>query len=309
MNPKIAAIDIGTNSFHLIVASLAKNNKIQIINSSRKVLRISSVNQSQKIILQEAIDRAIIILNDFCKIAKLHNAKIKAVATSAVRESENKSEFIEQVHNLTGIKVEIIDGKTEAELIYKGVQQAIDLGEKTTLCIDIGGGSTEFIIGKNGKIKFVKSIKLGAVRLTKMFFPNYFVEDNNIEECKEYITQKLFEVAKKISKYKIELVVGSSGTINSIAMIKNEMTKKILTGYTFTNTDLEKIKQKILNAKTLVERKQIKGLEERRADVIPAGVILLSTIFEILDLKSITISSYALREGIIVESTILNDSE
>ncbi|MEE9429410.1 MAG: Ppx/GppA phosphatase family protein [Melioribacteraceae bacterium] len=306
MNSKIAAIDIGTNSFHLIVACLDDNNKIKIIDSARKVLRLNLVSQSKNIIKQEAIDKAIEVLNEFSSIAKLYQAEIKAVATSAVREAENKSEFIEQVYNATKIKIKIIDGKTEAGLIYKGVQQAIDLGNKTTLCIDIGGGSTEFIVGKEGKVLFAQSVKLGAVRLTKMFFTNYLIDDSKIENCKKYVNQELSEIMKEISKYKIDLVIGSSGTINSVAQMKNAMSNKVLdrnefNGYMFSKEDLESIKTQILNAKTLEERKQIKGLEEKRADVIPAGVILLSTIFEMLEIKKITISSYALREGLVVD--------
>lgn len=311
MSPKIAAIDIGTNSFHLIIAYLDENNKIQVIDSARKVLRLSSVSQSKNIIHQKAIDQAVAILNDFGKTAKLHKAEIKAVATSAVREAENKSDFVKQVHNSTGIKVKVIDGETEAGLIYKGVQRAISFGDRTVLCIDIGGGSTEFIVGKKGKVLFAQSVKLGAVRFTKMFFPNYLIDENKIHNCEKYVTKELLKVVDEISKFKFDLIVGSSGTINSVAQMTNakrnkEVSRNELNAYKFSKEDLEIIRTKILNAKTLEERKQIKGLEEKRADVIPAGVILLSSILNMLDIQNLTVSSYALREGMVVDSSIKN---
>ncbi|MCP5061108.1 MAG: Ppx/GppA family phosphatase [Ignavibacteriae bacterium] len=311
MSPKIAAIDIGTNSFHLIIAYLDDNNKIQIVDSARKVLRLNSVSQSKNIISQEAIDEAVAILNEFVKTAKLHKTEINAVATSAVREAENKLEFVEKVHNSTGIKVNVIDGQTEARLILKGVQRAISFGDRTVLCTDIGGGSTEFIVGKKGKVLFAQSIKLGAVRLTKMFFLNFLIDENKIHNCEKYVTKELLKVVDEISKYKIDLVVGSSGTIKSVALMKNVMnnndiTRDELNGEKFSKKDLESIRKVILNAKTLEERKQIKGLEEKRADVIPAGVILLSAIFKMMEIQNLTVSSYALREGIVVDSSIKN---
>jgi len=308
MKHKIAAIDIGTNSFHLIIAYLDDKNKIQVVESSRKVIRLNSVNLAKNIIPQEVIDNTILILNDFVKTAKLYNSEIKAVATSAVREAENKSEFVNQVYKSTGIKIEVIDGETEAGLIYKGVQKAIIIGDKTTLCIDIGGGSTEFIIGKEGKVLFAKSVKLGAVRLSKMFFPNYFIDDNKVNTCEKFVTNELLITIEEISKFKIDLVVGSSGTINSAAQMINAKNNKVvnkteLNGYGFSKNELENIKMEILNVKSLENRKQIKGLEEKRADVIPAGMILLYSIFQMLDIKNLIVSSYALREGIVVDSS------
>ncbi len=308
MKNKIAAIDIGTNSFHLIIAYIDESNKIKILESDREVIRLNSVEKSSNIIPQNKIDSAIKILTEFKRIAEIYNAEIKAVATSAVREAENKFDFIKQVYNSTGIDIKIIDGKKEAELIYKGVQRAIELGDKRVLCIDIGGGSTEFIIGKEGVVEFAESVKLGAVRLTKMFFPNYLINEERIKNCEKYINQVLSEVVEKIKKYKIDLAVGSSGTITSVALIKNALlnitvNKNALNRYVFSAHDLENIKIKILNAKTIEERKQIKGMEEKRADVIPAGIILLFSIFKKLELKNLTISGYALREGIIIDET------
>ena len=308
MNKKIAAIDIGSNSFHLIIAYIDEEGQIQILERARKVLRLNFDNQYNRI-PQEAIHRAITLLNSFKSVAQKHNAEIKAVATSAVREAENKTEFLRQIYNKTKINIEVINGNKEAELIYLGIRYAINLNNRTALCIDIGGGSTEVIIGKNKQVEYAESLNLGAVRLTQMFFKNSVVNKENIEKCKKYIESKLSEIVSIIKKYKVDLTVGTSGTINAIALIKNamenkEVSREQLNGVSFSFQELKLIEKEILSAKNLEERKKIKGLEEKRADVISAGIILLTTIFEMLKIENIVISSYALREGIVIDSLI-----
>jgi exopolyphosphatase/guanosine-5'-triphosphate,3'-diphosphate pyrophosphatase len=309
MNRRIAVIDIGSNSFHLIIAYIDEDGKIQILKRERKVLRLNFTDQSNRI-SEEAIYKAVTLLNSFNGIAKHYNAEIKAVATSAVREAENKTEFLQQIYNETKINIDVIDGKKEAELIYSGISQAVNINNQAVLCIDIGGGSTELIIGENKQIELLESLNLGAVRLTQMFFQNSIVNKENIEKCKNYIESKLSKVVLQIKKYNTDFVIGTSGTINSIALIKSamenkELTRNELNGFSFSMQDLATIQKRILSAKNIDEIKKIKGIEEKRADVIPAGVILLTTIFEILEIKSITISNFALKEGIIANYLFL----
>ncbi len=302
---KIAVIDIGTNSFHMIIAYLDNKDRIQIIERARKVLRLNFNSQSN-IISPEAIQKAINVIERFKKLSEKHKAELKAVATSAVREAKNKKEFIQEIYNKTKVNIEVIDGKREAELIYLAVRKSLNLSNETALCIDIGGGSTEIIIGSRDKIIFAESLKIGAVRLTKMFFNNSIITKENIYECKNYIEKELSEVVEKIKKIKRDLVIGTSGTINSVALMSNAMHNKSLiknelNGISFSSNDLEIIQENVLSCKTIEERKKIKGLEEKRADVISAGIIILHTLFKLLDIKKITISGFALREGIVID--------
>lgn len=304
MNKNIAAIDIGSNSFHMIIAKIDVSGKLKIIERTRKVLRLNDFGESNTI-SNDAIKKAIDQLTIFKKSAQKYNAKIKAVATSAVREAKNKDDFLSQVFNKTQIPIEVINGKREAELIYLGIQKAIKIKQETVLCIDIGGGSTEIILATGDKIKLTESLNIGTVRLTKIFFQNNVLNEKNITFCKNYLNKETSEIISKIKTLKIDLVVGTSGTITAIALIKkalrNEAINKYeINGISFTDKDLYEIENKILSAKTIDAREKIKGLEKKRVDVIPAGVIILRTFFDSLKLKKLTVSGFALKEGIVV---------
>ena len=302
----LAALDIGTNSFHLIVISA---DNFEIIDRKREVIRLSECNADDiKIILPKSIERAVETINRFKKIAELHNTKLRAIATSAVREASNRDEFIKIISERTGLNIEVISGVEEARLIFRGIQKAIPIDDKTTLTIDIGGGSTEFILGKKGEIEFADSIKIGAVRLTQKFFPDHIITDDRIEETRNWVRENISKIAEIFSHSEIEVYVGSSGTIMSAGLMieakrkGSETDSRILNIYEFSADELFRIEEEILNKRTPEERKDIPGLEEGRADIIPAGIIIISTIFRVLKIKKMIISGYALREGIILDS-------
>lgn len=308
-NKNFAAIDIGTNSVHLIVVKVLEHGNFEIIDREKEVIRLGEgFSGDIKKLSDDAIERAVNAIGRFKQIADLHKAKVRAVATSAVRESLNKNDFIEQVHKQTGIDVEVVSGQEEARLIYLGMLRAVPIYEKRALCVDIGGGSTELIIGVNGKIEFSRSVKIGAVRLTQKFFPDGKIPKSAIKECKKWVEGEIFHVTNYASKYGFEICVGSSGTIQSVGYILSEMTNKevtpnrILNNFEFSKDELSKVVELILGAKTISERKKIKGMDTKRADIFPAGIIILQTIFEQLKINKLIISEYALREGIVVDT-------
>ncbi len=308
-NIKLAALDIGTNSFHLIVASILPNGNFEIIDREKEVIRLSEGNVGDiKIIEPQSIERAIKTIERFKTIAESHNAKLRATATSAVRESLNKNEFLQKVFNQTGVQIEVISGLEEARLIYLGILKAVPIYNEQSLCIDIGGGSTEFILGKQGDIKYSNSLKLGAVRLTQRFFPDYILTDENISKAKKWVEGVLTPIVNGIAEKNIENFVGSSGTIMNVGMVihaKSEdgnRANQILNNFEFTSEELFEVEERILHCKTPEERKAIVGLEEKRIDIIPAGVIIISTIFRVLKINKMIISDYALREGVILDS-------
>ncbi|MCF8261032.1 MAG: Ppx/GppA family phosphatase [Melioribacteraceae bacterium] len=305
----VAAIDMGTNSFHLIVASTKSNGSFEIIDREKEVIRLGEGNKGDiKIISEESIQRAVLCLNRFKGIAQSYNAEIKAIATSATRESANKREFIERVYEETNLEVEVISGIEEARLIYLGILQAVPIYDKLSLCIDIGGGSTEFIFGRQGKIEYSNSLKLGAVRLTQLFFQDGIIQKENINRCRDWVKGELVSIKRENEKLNPVKIIGSSGTIISCGMMIAEMKNEniqIANNYCFSIDDLKSLEKLILKHKTTESRKSIPGLDEKRTDIIPAGIILLTTICAELNITQITISDYALREGIIIDS--LND--
>lgn len=315
-NNHIAAIDVGTNSFHLIVVKVKDDGNFEIVDREKEVIRLGEGSPgSIKQIKPEAMTRAISTLKRFKGIADSHNANLRAVATSAVRESYNKNEFLQKVFEKTGIDLEIISGYEEARLIYLGVLRAVPIFNKKSLVIDIGGGSTEFLIGYKGSTNFSVSMKIGAVRLTEKFFPDYEVTPSRIEECRRWVEGEIFPVVNAIKKTGFSVCVGSSGTIMSTGLMIQSMRKgktpatAILNNYEFSKKEVRKVEEEILSKKTVDKRLKIPGLDEKRADIIPAGIIILSTIFEQLELETMTISGYALREGIILDTLQKNHAD
>lgn len=307
MKKCIAAIDMGTNSFHLIIVEVRRNGTFKIIDREREVIRLGSHSKNGFSIISEGeIEKAIDILVEFGKIARFYNAEIRAIATSAVREAKNKNEFIERVHESNGISVEAIKGKDEAELIYLGIQNVIDVKKKPILCVDIGGGSTEFLLGKNGESEFAESIKVGAVRLSKMFFPDYILEETAIEMCRKYIRDKMNACSNLHANHHFDFAVGTSGTIIAAAAIihfkRFNKFNKSLNGFTFSAKELFDLTAEVLKCKSPVDRLFIEGMEIKRADIIPAGLLILCEVFETFNLREMTVSENALREGIIVET-------
>lgn len=301
-----AALDLGTNSFHLIIVKVNEDYTLNVIDKEREVIRLGSEHGAgMNFISDNEIEKAINVLNNFKKLAGNYKAKMRAVATSAVREAENKNDFIEKVLIETGINIEIIDGYEEAKLIYFGAEKALSLKNKKVLCIDIGGGSTEFILSDKGNIIFAESIKIGAVRLTKKFFPDFVINNERIKECNNFIEKETLSNKNINLNENFDLAVGSSGTIEAAAIMinfrKQNKFPDQINGFVFDYNDLKELIENILNKKTANERLQVKGMETKRADIIPAGLLILNKIFELFNLKNIKVSDYALREGIIFD--------
>jgi len=303
-NKNFAAVDIGTNSFHLIIVKVGKNSSLQIIDREKVVMRLGSQRGNElSHISDEEIEQGISILKKFRKLADDYTADIHAVATSAVREAGNKKDFLEKVLQETGIRIEVIDGYKEAEYIYKGVRKALNYDNKKLLCMDIGGGSTEYILGRDDEIIFGESIKIGAVRLSKKFFPGFIINNEAVEKCKVYILKQI-ESSNINFSLQYDYAIGASGTIMAVAgMInfrRNNKREKSLNEFLFTKDELDKLTIEILEKKTPEQRINIKGMEYRRADIIPAGLLILQKSFEIFNINEMVVSEYALREGVVL---------
>jgi exopolyphosphatase/guanosine-5'-triphosphate,3'-diphosphate pyrophosphatase len=309
---RIAAIDIGTNSFHLIIVEVNKNGKLKLLDRERAFLRLGSQHgKDLGLISADEIVSAIKVLKSFLALANYHKADIRAVSTSAVREAKNKNEFIREVLGQTGIKVETIEGTEEANLIFLGMKNALPLDDKSVLGIDIGGGSTEFIYGVNGNPVFAESVKIGAVRLSKMFFPDFFITDSSVKECSEFVEKQIKANTKISTDIKLDFAVGSSGTVDTICLIKQFQkeadVKPRLNGYIFNKAEFDEIYSFVMNLKNPSERMQVPGIEVKRADIIPSGFIILKKIFELFRIEKMILSEFALREGVVYD--IINKSK
>jgi exopolyphosphatase/guanosine-5'-triphosphate,3'-diphosphate pyrophosphatase len=303
----IAAIDVGTNSFHLIVVEYsAATGQFRTLAREKQLVRLGSGSTDMKYLSESAMTRGIQALRLFKKIAEAFNAPIRAIATSAVREALNQEEFIRRVKIEAGIKIEVASGVEEARMIYLGVVQALPVFNKKILCMDIGGGSTEYVVGKKKEILTSNSIKLGAVRLTDRFFPSGRVTDKSIKECRKYVRGMLTPIVREVGKYDYQQVIGSSGTILNLAKIilsvREERNEISLNNVRFTNKELFSAVDQILSVEKSNDRLVIVGLDPSRADIIPAGAIILEQTFKEFGIKEMTVSEYALREGIVLDT-------
>jgi exopolyphosphatase/guanosine-5'-triphosphate,3'-diphosphate pyrophosphatase len=309
---RFAAIDIGTNSFHLIIVEVKEGGKLKLLDREREFLRLGSeLGEDLSFISEKEIAKAISVLRNFSQLANYHKANLRAVSTSAVREAKNKNEFIQTVFEQTGIKVETIEGTEEAKLIFLGMKNALPIIDKSVLGIDIGGGSTEFIYGVNGSPVFAESVKIGAVRLSKKFFPDFIITDSAVKQCSDYVEQQIKMNSKIQTNIKIDFAVGSSGTVDTICLIKQfqkgNNVKPRLNGYTFDKSEFDKIYSFVMNLKNPDERMKVPGIESKRAYIIPAGFIILKKAFKLFNIKKMVLSEYALREGVVYD--LINTSK
>lgn len=302
----LAAIDLGTNSFHIIIVKVKADGSFESLCKEKETVRLGSGTGNYEVITPEAIDRGIKCLKRFKGLADMYNAEVRAVATSALREAKNRDEFLSRATNELNLHIEIISGFEEARLIYFGILQGLPVFDKKILMIDIGGGSTELLVGQKGEIFFAQSFKMGAVRLTEKFFNGDPDRPSDIQQCGLHVEGMLGPIKRDIEKLKPDLIIGSSGTIQSIASMiladKGEQPQRSLNSFEFSNESLSKVRNILNNADTLKKRTKIPGLDTKRADIIVAGSIILEQIFKQFSIKKMVVSEFALREGIIYDT-------
>lgn len=298
---RVATVDIGTNSMRLLIADYEDN---KIINRKKyvEVTRIGKGVDEKGMISKDAINLNSEVLERFINLAKSKNCeKICVIGTSALRDSKNSEEFVKKAYEKTGINVEIISGEMEANLGFLGIKSILD-EKKYTLTIDIGGGSTEFILGNNhGDLVFSKSENIGVVRLTERFLKDDIPTDIQIIEMNKYIEAVTSDTIEMLKTYDIGKVIGIGGTATSISAIIQQMeiycSDKVHNSKIYYDEIVDIYKN--LKSMTIQEKKMIVGLQPKRADVIFTGVCIMKKIMSMLDIEYITVSEYDNLEGMI----------
>lgn len=301
-----AAIDIGTNSLHLVVARRERDGSLKVLTKEKEMVRLGSGAAVMKWLSDDAMDRALGALGRMRRIADSYDADLRAVATSAVREADNRMTFVRRAQAEAGVEVEIISGLEEARLIHLGMLQEIPVEDRRTLVIDIGGGSTELLLSRSGEPELVRSLRLGAIRLTDRFFAGGIVEPGARTQARRWLRSELAPVARAFEGRKIELGVGCSGTIETLARIAlgldGEPTPGSLSNVDVSADELRDAADLVLSFEDPDHRLvEIDGLEAKRADIICGGAALLSGLLDVLEVASLTISESALREGALVD--------
>lgn len=303
---RLAAVDVGTNSFHLVVVKLLPDNSFSVLNKEKIVVRLGESPKQMKHLGDEAMERGVKAMKLFALVAKRMQAPLRAVATSAVREAGNREEFIRKVKAAAKVEIEVVSGFEEARLIYLGVMQALPIYDRRIALFDIGGGSTEILVGKSGKPLYANSFKIGAIRMTQRFFPDEQITKKQVERLRMFIRGELYFAAQEVRKRSPETLIASSGTAQTIAAMvlaaRGEQIPENLNSRTISLAEVRKVVKAILKAGSYAERAKIPGCDPRRADILPAGAIVLETILEECGFEECMISAYALREGIILDS-------
>jgi exopolyphosphatase/guanosine-5'-triphosphate,3'-diphosphate pyrophosphatase len=307
---RIAVIDCGTNTFNLLVVE-HRNSVITRLHTSRVAVKLGEGGINKKFIeavpFKRGIDAMIKFKNE---LYKLGVEQIHAFATSAIRDAENGEDFKKEIKKHSGIEITIIDGNTEADLIYKGNKLALALDEKPSLIMDIGGGSTEFIIGNHEKILWKKSYKLGAARLIEKFSPSDPITGDEIRAFFNYLETELDDLNQAVEQYRPVELIGSSGAFDSVVemiegQLDGEKFEKEKTGYLVELIHYWKISDMVVQS-TLAQRKIMKGLIEMRVDMMVVSCLLINFTLRTFNLNKMRVSTYSLKEGALHE--ILNNN-
>ena len=305
----LAAVDIGTNSIHGVVARMTAGDagpRFEILDREKEVVRLGSSPGDMRELSDDAIDRAVAALDRFRQVAEVHDAPVTAVATSAVREAENRDVLIHRAWDEARVHVNVISGVEEARLIHLGVLQAVPVFDKRLLLCDIGGGSTELLVGLRGEVLASRSLKLGAIRLTRRFFDGKLTHPGALDACRRHVRSTIAPFAREVRRQEVEVAVGSSGTIATLAemaaMRATGSRPRSVSNLVLTTEQLDALVKELVAAPTAADRAELPGLDASRADIILAGAVILEQVVHELDLAEVTVSDYALREGVLLDT-------
>ncbi|MEH2234287.1 MAG: Ppx/GppA phosphatase family protein [Nostoc sp.] len=306
----IAAIDLGTNSLHMVVVKIDPTlPAFSIIAREKETVRLGDRNLTTGELKPEIIEKAIAALGRFQEVAKTINAEtIIAVATSAVREAPNGKDFLHTIETELGLSVNLISGQEEARRIYLGVLSGMEFNNQPHMIIDIGGGSTELILGDSHQARTLTSTKVGAVRLTSELITTDPISTPEFQYLQAYargmLERSVEEILANLESGESPRLVGTAGTIETLAMIhareKSGVIPSTLNGYQFSFKDLQELVNRLRKLSNS-ERADIPGMPEKRPEVILAGAVILQEAMTLLGSESVTVCERSLREGVIVD--------
>jgi len=304
MSKRIAVMDLGTNTFHLLIAEGNASEYKEIVHEHEAV-RLGEGGINKGIIQREAYERGMAAMLKFHALLNEHDVEdVRAIATSALRNASNGQLFMDEVLQKTGISIETIDGEQEAEYIYKGVKLAGGLSHQTSLIMDIGGGSVEFIVGNENTILWKQSFEIGAARLMDKFHRTDPIPHQSINALEIYLEEHLLSLLAVASKYPVDSMIGSSGAFETFAELieleKNKPFNLDIKNYDFEFGELITVTDKLI-ASSHNGRKDTKGIIPIRVDMIVVASLITRFITQKLGIHKVCLSTYSLKEGVLAE--------
>ncbi len=300
-----AVIDLGTNTFNLLIADV-EGKDFDIVYKAKMPAKLGENGITNDWINEDAFQRGLNIIQNYLKIAQEHRVEqLNAIATSAVRSAKNGLDFKALIKTETGIDIDIISGEKEADLIYKGVQKSLLFDIPSYLILDIGGGSTEFILVKEGEIKQMQSFNLGIARLLERFQPEDPMSDEQIKAVKDYLRNELKAFFELVKAEGVTTLIGSSGSFDTIISM---MIHRFFSTKTFKKKLSNVIEMKHFNtifdmviSANASERVRIPGMDLLRQEMMPLALIFIQLLIEECAIETIYQSRYALKEGVLFE--------
>lgn len=300
---RLAAIDVGSNSVHMIIAQVDPDGGITTLWRMKEMVGLGRGSFPSHRLSDQAMDRAIAVLDRFKQAAIQRQAeKIVAVATSAIREASNGGDFIQRAKRELGLYIKVVSAREEARLIYLAIRHALPLKNKPHLMVDVGGGSVEFIVGDDHRAVLLESRKLGAARMTAEFVKTDPISPADLQALLNHYDQQLSPLIEQIQKHKPVACIGSSGTLENIAAMcgtGGDPQSEGSAGY-IDREAIERLYEQIIKSDSR-SRARFRGLDYQRRDQIVAGVVLVHELFKRLKIKRMQLCGSALREGILLD--------
>jgi exopolyphosphatase/guanosine-5'-triphosphate,3'-diphosphate pyrophosphatase len=301
---KVAIIDLGTNTFNLLVAKVEATGEYRMLYQDKIGVKLGKGGINTKQITPEAFQRGIDAIEKHLQtIDEFKVDKIKATATSGIRSTQNGKEFIETLRSQFQLNVEVIDGNREAELIFTGVKQVFPFHNKPSLILDIGGGSNEFILANNEGILWKKSYNLGIARLLDRFSPSDPMTRDEVKAVNAYLDQALTDFTPIMEKHKPQELVGCSGTFDTFRALweaahPNTVSQQHKPLFQFPEQAFAELYNRLI-VSSAQERLQMKGMEAIRVEMIVLAAIFVKFTMDKYGLKQLFQSDYAIKEGVL----------
>ncbi|MBD3626934.1 Ppx/GppA phosphatase family protein [Cyclobacterium sp.] len=300
----LAAIDIGTNSIHMIIVRITSGNHFDILMQEKSMVKLGVGVFANNLLSPKAMEDGVATIKRYVQLADQYGVDdIIVSATSATREAKNGREFLDRLIHEAGVSPKLISGKEEAKLIFLAVKEAISIKKEKILVLDIGGGSTEAVVGDENQVLFGHSMKLGVLRLLDKIGHQNALNEEEQEALKSQIRQAATKIMEKALETGFDRVIGTSGTIRSLAEAclekKDNPSPESVNAEEVQLADLIKLRDKLLELPP-EKRGEIPGISTNRTDAIHLGATLLVELLQIANVKSLTISDASLREGMII---------
>ena len=303
---RIAALDLGSNSFHLLVVEARLDGSFVPLATEREMLRLGDLVALTGSIGESAAKRAVEVVRTFRAVADAQRAdEIVAVGTAALREATDGVELVERIRSEAGVEVQVVDGVREAELIFTAIRSSVLIDPGPALAADLGGGSLELMVGDRSGLSFAASLRLGVGRLTAELLRSDPPSRQERARLRERVASELSGVVDEIVELKPRMLVGSSGTFAAIARMAAALSEGAIPSavnqLSVSRSDVAALARRA-RASTIAERSRMPGCDARRAELLPAGIAVLEGLMEVTGLAELTVSEWALREGIVLDA-------